>query len=122
MVGYLHLGRKMRLRMMKKNIAFISAFTLLSCYFLHAQGLTTLPASPESDAIHFAAQWPDWLLSNRLPQSKRPPSPGIPLPQPTAHFAFFCRLELKIEKITKFPVKFRLGDLDYVDRLEGKKP
>ena len=34
--------------------------------------------------------------------------------------AFFCKVEVDIEKATKFPVKFRLGDVDYVDKLEGK--
>ncbi len=34
--------------------------------------------------------------------------------------AFFCRVEVKLEKATKFPVKFRLGDVNYVDQLEGK--
>lgn len=36
------------------------------------------------------------------------------------NLAFFCKVEVKLEKATKFPVKFRLGDVDYVDQLEGK--
>jgi hypothetical protein len=27
------------------------------------------------------------------------------------HLAFFCRLELNIEKATRFPAKFRLGEV-----------
>jgi hypothetical protein len=38
----------------------------------------------------------------------------------TAHLPFFCRQEINIERITKFPVKFRLGSVQYVDYLEGK--
>ncbi len=34
--------------------------------------------------------------------------------------AFFCRLEVKMEKAAKLPVKFRLGDVQEVDYLEGK--
>ena len=34
--------------------------------------------------------------------------------------AFFCRLEFKLEKTVRFPVKIRLGDVQYVDQLEGK--
>ena len=34
--------------------------------------------------------------------------------------AFFCRLEVKMEKKAKLPVKVRLGDVQYVDYLEGK--
>lgn len=33
----------------------------------------------------------------------------------------FCVLENKIEKKVQFPVKMRLGDVDYVDYLENKR-
>ncbi len=36
------------------------------------------------------------------------------------NLAFFCRQEIKLEKLTKIPFKFRLGSLQYVDYLEGK--
>jgi len=36
------------------------------------------------------------------------------------NLALFCKIEVRLEKATKFPVKFRLGEVDYVDRLEGK--
>jgi len=34
---------------------------------------------------------------------------------------FFCRIEYQHEQAAKFPVKFRLGDVQYVDRLEQKR-
>lgn len=34
--------------------------------------------------------------------------------------ATFCRLELELEKATKFPIKIRIGEVQYVERLEGK--
>lgn len=34
--------------------------------------------------------------------------------------AFFCRLEVQLEKVTKIPVRFRIGDVQQVDYLEGK--
>lgn len=34
--------------------------------------------------------------------------------------AFFCRMEVKMEKAAKFPVKFRLGEVQYVEKMEGK--
>ncbi len=38
----------------------------------------------------------------------------------TQNFGFFCKGELQIEKVTKIPLRFRLGSLQYNDYLEGK--
>ncbi|MFM8450184.1 MAG: hypothetical protein ACKOAY_08785 [Haliscomenobacter sp.] len=34
--------------------------------------------------------------------------------------AFFCRIEFKLEKKVRFPIKVRLGEVQYVEQLEGK--
>ncbi len=45
----------------------------------------------------------------------------MPLAYAYKDLAFFCKIEVQLEKAVKLPVKFRLGSVDYVDYLEGKR-
>jgi len=44
----------------------------------------------------------------------------VPLIYSYKDLAFFCKMEVQIEKSAKVPFKFRLGDVRYVDYLEQK--
>jgi len=36
------------------------------------------------------------------------------------NIGFFCKKELQMQKTTKIPLKFRLGSIEYTNKLEGK--
>ena len=59
---------------------------------------------------------------NLFPFSKFAVSPAIlPANFSINEYGFFCKKELKFEAATKIPLKFRLGNVQYCDWLEGKK-
>ena len=73
---------------------------------------------------------PNLFIQNKtLNQSSSPtaPSPKAqfsakPLAFSVDNLPFFCKLEYKMGVEKKYPLKIRLGDVQYVDQLEGKRP
>ena len=82
-----------------------------------------------------AQQKPSLLL---LHQSMKPPllhpfsffintidgnrsKPFLPPDFYAKQLGFFCKEEIKFDKVTKIPVRFRLGSVEQCDRLEGKR-
>ncbi len=52
--------------------------------------------------------------------SSIPPFRLLPEDYYTRTLSFFCKKELQVEKITKLPLRIRLGSLEQVNTLEGK--
>jgi len=55
------------------------------------------------------------IYINRLPLNAR-----LPEDYYSKQLPFFCKKELQVQKLTGMQLKFRLGSLDYVNKLEGK--
>lgn len=105
----------------KKYRIWISAFLLTGCIMSNGQStrvgidLSRWPlrvsALPEVYSLH---------LHSKKEIKARPAPLQLLLPE-TSPTAIFCRMELKAEKAIHFPFLFRLGSVDYVEKMEGKR-
>jgi len=57
------------------------------------------------------------LIMGEVVQLTEEPHTSLPTP---AYKAFFCKMEWEFEKRHNLPVRFRLGDYERVEELEGK--
>ena len=117
---------------MKKYFCLI--FTCLFCQLTFGQ-LTTTPTKKHysyfqkqltqfPSSINFSKQIQQLnLQSSQKNHSNHSEKSHLPVPLAYAYkdLAFFCKIEVQLEKSVKLPVKFRLGSVDYVDYLEGKR-
>lgn len=89
---------------------FVYAF--LAFYPLCGSGQTVHLPMPAADTTTIFRH-----LALKPVPSFKPAS--VPANLYTQNFGFFCRQELKMYK-ANVPVSFRLGSMEYCDRLEGK--
>ncbi len=64
---------------------------------------------------------PTILSINKKPVQLSQSQPFLAPNYYSTQLGFFCKQEIKFEKISKIPLKFRLGSVDECDRLEGKR-
>ncbi len=107
-----------------------------SCFILQGQGDFRITGKSLSELQHSIdlplklASLPPTLLQlfPHLPTETHPPLATSlllhPGKQPAAYsydlLGLFCKFEVQLEKATRFPIKFRLGEVQYTEGLEGK--
>jgi hypothetical protein len=60
------------------------------------------------------------LVNERTISTRSSKQAILPLNFYADHLGFFCSKELQIEKATKLSLRFRLGSVQYTDKIEGK--
>jgi hypothetical protein len=61
------------------------------------------------------------FLTRTHPQIKTLEKPVLAANFYVSHLSFFCKQEIRLEKFTKVPFRFRLGSVEQCDRMEGKR-
>jgi hypothetical protein len=62
------------------------------------------------------------MYSLLRPAPLAPTPTTLPSPWAYEHLGMFCKLDVQLERRAKFPVVFRLGDVQQVEAWEGKGP
>jgi len=79
----------------------------------------TAAGQATNDSLQNKAMATRILKESSIPKPIFLPS-VIPANFYSTHLPFFCDKELKLQKVVKIPVKFRIGSVDDCNKLEGK--
>jgi hypothetical protein len=64
---------------------------------------------------------PAFLSSKKKDNAPQVITPSVSVMFSANSLPFFCKIEHTMAKGQKLPLKFRLGSVDYVDEMEGKR-
>ena len=112
-----------------KKLTFIVGFCFVS-YLLQGQlsfspiskNLSQLKSQKHIDKLSFSKSLPSpKYLAGNYAKGNTTRQQSQPLAYAYKDLAFFCKIEVQLEKSIKMPIKFRLGSVDYVDYLEKKR-
>ena len=101
----------------KANFLIFSMIFVVSCAFCQNLPQNKLTKTLSQQAPQAGNAKIFALATTVSPQKILPP---ITVNYYSAHLGFFCKQEIKMEKITKLPFKFRLGSVQQCDWMEGK--
>ena len=71
--------------------------------------------------IHFVSTTTSLAEPNIQKLDSRLTTNVVPQDFYTQNFGFFCKQELRVEKVTRLPLRFRIGSLQQCNYYEGKK-
>jgi hypothetical protein len=100
-----------------KILIFCTIFVANSVFCQNKSSFTGLkytPAFQQNPLLHSGSTVNHEPFENKL--TKSPVAPDF---YPRG-LGFFCKQEIKLEKLTKIPFRFRLGSVAQCDRMEGK--
>lgn len=85
-------------------------------------GDTVRVAAPLLFSLPSLSAFPGGRQSGPASRAPMPRAPEMPRAYSYRELGAFCKWEAQLEKAARMPVKFRLGEVQYVERLEGKLP
>ena len=100
--------------MLSKKKTFIALIVKLLFCFVYTQAQNSYDSTKQKNA-----QLP--VFSNIIYPLKKTAFPNqLPGNFYAKQLPFFCNKELQVQKAIGIPIKFRVGSVEYCDKLEGK--